>query len=89
MRQYKTHICLIFDVVISIKNDKVIKAFGGRLRDLRVSNHLSQEQLANLADIPLSQVGRIERGEINPTLSTISVLATALKINIADLFPTN
>jgi transcriptional regulator with XRE-family HTH domain len=72
--------------VISIKNDKVIKAFGGRLRDFRISNHLSQEQLANLADIPLSQVGRIERGEINPTLSTINVLATALKIKISDFF---
>ncbi|MFD2144117.1 helix-turn-helix domain-containing protein [Mucilaginibacter antarcticus] len=72
--------------MINIKNDKVIKAFGRRLRDLRISNGLSQEQLANMAEIPLSQVGRIERGEVNPTLSTISVLATALNIQIIDLF---
>jgi transcriptional regulator with XRE-family HTH domain len=72
--------------VINIKNDEVIKAFGRRLRDSRISNGLSQEQLANMAEIPLSQVGRIERGEINPTLVTISALSTALKIRIADLF---
>lgn len=72
--------------MINIKNDEVIKAFGRRLRDLRISNDLSQEQLANMAEIPLSQVGRIERGEINPTLSTISALSTALKIKIPDFF---
>ncbi len=77
---------LHFRCVINIKNDEVIKAFGRRLRDLRISKRLSQEQLANQADIPLSQVGRIERGETNPTLSTINALALALKIKIADFF---
>ncbi|WP_317173722.1 helix-turn-helix domain-containing protein [Mucilaginibacter rigui] len=72
--------------MINIKNDEVIKAFGRRLRDLRISTGLSQEQLANEAEIPLSQVGRIERGEINPTLSSINVLAKALKIEIKELF---
>ncbi|MBD1383747.1 helix-turn-helix transcriptional regulator [Mucilaginibacter rigui] len=75
-----------FRCVINIKNDEVIKAFGRRLRDLRISTGLSQEQLANEAEIPLSQVGRIERGEINPTLSSINVLAKALKIEIKELF---
>ena len=72
--------------MINIKNDEVIKAFGRRLRELRISHDLSQEQLANQADIPLSQVGRIERGEINPTLSTINALAFALKIKITGFF---
>ena len=75
-----------FRCVINIKNDEAIKAFGKRIRELRISSKLSQEQLANLADIPLSQVGRIERGEINPTLSTINVLAIALKVKISDFF---
>lgn len=77
---------LHFRCVINIKNDEVIKAFGKKVRDLRTSAGLSQEQLANEAEVPLSQVGRIERGEINPTLSTINALATALKLNISDFF---
>ncbi|MEQ7800534.1 helix-turn-helix transcriptional regulator [Pedobacter sp. ASV1-7] len=72
--------------MIKIKNYEAIKAFGQRVRNLRNSQELSQEQLANLADIPLSQVGRIERGEINPTLSTIYALANALKIQVNDFF---
>lgn len=73
--------------MIKIKNDKAIKAFGQRVRDLRISLHLSQEQLANFADIPLSQVGRIERGEVNVTISTIYALSKALNITIDKALP--
>ncbi|WP_231489856.1 helix-turn-helix domain-containing protein [Pedobacter sp. Leaf170] len=67
--------------MIKIKNYEVIKAFGKRVRDLRTSQNLSQEELANLADVPLSQIGRIERGEVNPTLSTIFTLCLALNVD--------
>ncbi|KQC01296.1 hypothetical protein AQF98_08375 [Pedobacter sp. Hv1] len=70
-----------------MKNDKAIKAFGQRVRDLRNSLLLSQEQLANSADIPLSQVGRIERGEVNVTISTIYALSKALNTPIDKLLP--
>lgn len=71
--------------MINVKNEKVIKAFGVRLREVRLSLGISQEELANNADIPISQVGRIERGETNPTISTIHVLAIALKTTMAEL----
>ncbi len=72
--------------MINIKNDKAIKAFGKKVRELRLSKGLSQEKLANLADVPLSQIGRIERGEVNPTLSTIIVLSNALQVEVKMLF---
>jgi len=72
--------------VIKIKNYEVIKAFGKRIRDLRISQNLSQEELANLADIPLSQIGRIERGEVNPTLSSIETISKALKCSLSQIF---
>ena len=72
--------------MINIKNVEVIKAFGKRVRDLRISQNLSQEELANITDVPLSQIGRIERGEVNATISTISALAKSFKISIKDLF---
>jgi transcriptional regulator with XRE-family HTH domain len=71
--------------VINIKDDQVIKAFGKRLKTLRTSTDLSQERLANLAEVPISQVGRIERGEGNPTLSTINALAIALNMSLSEL----
>jgi transcriptional regulator with XRE-family HTH domain len=72
--------------VIKIKNYEVIKAFGKRVRDLRTSQNLSQEELANLADVPLSQIGRIERAEVNVTLSSIYAITSALQCEIWEMF---
>ena len=76
---------LTFDVVINIKNQHFIKAFGENLRSIRNDKKISQENLSYEADIPVSQIGRIERGEINTTISTILVLAIALKIQPKEL----
>ena len=68
--------------MINIKNSKVIKAIGERIRELRIHKGFSQEELANEADIALSQIGRIERGENNPTISTLYVISEALSIAV-------
>jgi len=71
--------------VNNIRNSRLIKRFGKHLRELRVAKEMSQEALANEADVPISQIGRIERGEINPTLSTLQSLADALKLPMNQL----
>lgn len=55
------------------------------LKLIRIGKGLSQETLAYEADIPINQVGRIERGEINTTISTIYSMAKALKIHPKEL----
>jgi transcriptional regulator with XRE-family HTH domain len=67
--------------VINIRSEIIMKAFGKRLKELRLSKKLSQEQLGHLAQINVSQIGRIERGEINPTISTVYILSLALKLS--------
>jgi transcriptional regulator with XRE-family HTH domain len=62
------------------RNTKYIKAFGEHLKSLRVAKKLSQEELAFHCGIPLSQIGRFERGERSPTLSTFLLLSTGLDI---------
>ena len=59
--------------------------FGNRIRSLRIEKGLSQEDLANEAEVPLSQIGRIERGENNPTISTLYVISEALGIELKKL----
>ena len=71
--------------MINIKNKKLVIAIGTRIRELRKKSNLSQEDLANEADIPLSQIGRIERGENNPTISTLYVIAAALNVELKTL----
>ena len=69
----------------NVRNEQVIKSFGKKLWVLRNARGWSQEELANRAGIPLSQIGRIERGEVNVTISTQQALATALEIAIREL----
>ncbi len=72
--------------MINVKNKQLLKSFGAKVRELRLARDLSQETLANMADIPLSQIGRIERGEINSTISTGFALAKALEIELYELY---
>jgi transcriptional regulator with XRE-family HTH domain len=62
------------------RNQKYIQAFGEHLRKLRNAKKLSQEDLADKCGTTLSQIGRFERGERSPTLSTILILAQGLDI---------
>ena len=72
-------------IMINVRDTELCKAFGSRLRTLRREQSLSQEKLANKADISISQVSRLERGLLNPTLSTIYALAAALQVAPLDL----
>ena len=60
--------------------------FGNKIRKLRIEKNLSQEMLANDANIPINQIGRIERAEINTSLLTIYKISIALHIEVKDLF---
>jgi len=67
------------------RNQDYIDAFGKHLRALRELKKLTQEDLAAKCDIPLSQVGRMERGVRSPTLSTILILAEGLGVEPKEL----
>ena len=56
------------------------------IKRLRLSKNMSQEDLAFESDLELTQIGRIERGETNTSLSLITKIAKSLKIPVKDLF---
>jgi transcriptional regulator with XRE-family HTH domain len=55
-------------------------AFVQAVRRIRNSLGLSQEDLADRANIHRTYIGGIERGERNPTLTMINRLAVALGV---------
>jgi len=67
------------------KDSTILKDFGNRVRYLRISKKLSQEQLAHMAGFHRTYIGMIERAEKNITLLNIEKLATALGVDKIEL----
>lgn len=63
------------------------KQVGQRIRQLRRSLGLTQQQLAARAGITPKLLGELERGKGNPTLETLASLAAALGVTCAAFFP--
>jgi XRE family transcriptional regulator, regulator of sulfur utilization len=66
-----------------------LQIIGNRIRKYRKFKKLSQEQLAEMAGTHYSYIGKIERGEHNPTIQTLEKISEALEIDLAALFPAN
>lgn len=60
--------------------------FARNLRAFRVSQNLSQEELATLAGFSRTFVSDVEREVRNCTIDNIERLATALKLDVSVLF---
>lgn len=64
----------------------ILVKFGKKIREVRVNKGLSQEALADIANVHRTYIGMVERAEKNITLLNIQKLAKALKIDIRELF---
>lgn len=56
------------------RNQETLNMFGDKLITLRITMGLTPEQLAFEADIELSQVHRVGKWKINPTITTLMTL---------------
>ena len=66
--------------------DPVLLSFGFRLKRLRESRGLTQEQLAEKASLDRTYVSDVERGSRNIGLKNIVKLAGALAVSVGDFF---
>ena len=64
---------------------KIYRVLGETVRIRRKKARLSQEQLAEKADLTRNYIGDIERAEKKVTLETLAKIAKALKCRVRDL----
>jgi len=65
--------------------EPVLRKLGQNVRDKREAQDISQEDLAEQADLDRTYIGGIERGERNPTIISAVRIAKALKTSVAEL----
>lgn len=61
------------------------KKLGEKIKRLRKERGLTQEKLAELANVDPKSIIAIETGKRNPTLKTLNKIAIALKIPLSPL----
>ena len=66
-------------------NRNLYKILGEAIRTERLKAGLSQEQLAEKANLARNYIGNIERAEHKVTLETLAQIAKALKVRVRDL----
>lgn len=75
--------------VINNRDKKHLLKFGKHLRKLRLEKDITQLDLSYDSKLSDNMVGMIERGEVNPTLTTIEALAQGLGITKKELMDYN
>lgn len=60
--------------------------FGKRIKELRLSKSLSQENLAHIANIDRTYITDVENGKRNISINNIGKIVSALEISISDFF---
>ena len=68
-----------------METGNLLAMFGLKVQRLRKEQGLSQEKLAERADLHRTYIGMIERGERNITLLNIAKIARALNTEMSDL----
>lgn len=66
---------------------EIARAFGARVREVRLSKHMTQEALAEAASLHPTFISNLERGYRVPTLPTVIRVAQGLNVEVAALLP--
>ena len=69
-----------------IDMDKIEIRFGYRVKEIRLKQNISQEELAFRCGLSKNYISDVERGKRNISLRSIEKIADGFAINIKELF---
>ncbi len=70
----------------SFEERELLKLLGARIKHLRALKGLTQEDLADIAEVHRTYIGMVERGEKNITFLSGRRIAVALGISLSEIF---
>lgn len=58
------------------------KVLGARIREIRLSQHLTQQKIADIVDKSYTHISNVERGETKISLSTLIEVCNVLGVTV-------
>lgn len=65
---------------------EITEAFGERIKQLRSKKSISQEYLANLAEMDRTYITSVENGKRNISIKNIEKICNALDVSLQEFF---
>lgn len=69
-----------------MKNPDAVKKFGTHFRRVREEHEMSQQKLADIANLSKMTIQRVENGKQAVTIDVLISICTALEITIQEFF---
>ena len=69
-----------------MENYDIHNKIGQKIKEIRNNKNLSQEKLANIADIDRTYLPDIEKGNRKISIQILNKITTALEIRLSDFF---
>jgi transcriptional regulator with XRE-family HTH domain len=66
--------------------NKFAYTLGGNIRAERLRRHYTQDELAELLNMSINYIGKIERGVIIPSALVIFKLSKILRVDVNDFY---
>ena len=66
--------------------NSITQSIGTRIRNYRLLRTMTQEELAEKAEVHHTYIGQVERGEKNLTIVTLEKILFALNVSFAEFF---
>lgn len=67
------------------RDQEFIEKIGKKIVEIRKEKNISQEDLIERSGLTLSQIGRVERAEINTSISMIALIANCLGVHPSEV----
>ncbi len=75
-------LCMVLLFQICKKTNRM--KTGEKIKELRIKKSMTQEDLADKTDLSVRTIQRIENGEVDPRMYTLSVIAKALETEVEE-----
>ena len=69
------------------RDEQLLAFIGAKMKEIRLSKHISIAVLAKECEVGNSQVSRMEHGKVNFSMSMLYRVAQVLKVDPRDLLP--
>ena len=70
---------------IDFSDERITKKIGARIKQIRISKGISQQDLAALFNMEKSNFSRLEAGGTNATIQTLYTIAQNLSIELKEI----